>query len=285
MNDQRMLLRVGLESFKSIAQLQQELAQLTVVVGENSAGKSSLLQSIVTMSQIARSDAVGSDVSLHGNELDLGDFKDVVHAGAAADEITISLTIRELPLADAEMRARNEDEARTTEPGVFRWDVSMGPPYVRHRGASIRRLTLESSLTRDMLSASPVDPRSEDPGEQSRANDLRLLLARSIRLAHAAGDPGLELAARSAFGSADSPIFAGGVRPQQQGKDQQFAENETRLHYVEIAGGLPTLALRAVGNKRKSAEAFLALSNTGLDLGFGDVDGTDPVAARAGRGR
>src|SRR4051794_4874577 len=109
-----MLLRVGLEGFKSIAQLQQELAQLTVVVGENSAGKSSLLQSIVTMSQIARSDAVGSDVPLHGNELDLGDFKDVVHAGAAADEITISLTIRELPLADAEMRARNEDEARTT---------------------------------------------------------------------------------------------------------------------------------------------------------------------------
>ena len=148
MNDRRLLLRVGLESFKSIARLEQELGQLTVVVGENSAGKSSLLQSIVMMSQIARSDAVGSDVPLHGNEIDLGDFKDVVHSGVAADEITVSLTIRELPLADDELGTTGSDGGRDSGLGEFQWDVSLGPPYLRHRGASIRRLTLSSSVTR-----------------------------------------------------------------------------------------------------------------------------------------
>ena len=53
MTDNRLLIRLELESFKSIARLQQDLGQLTVLVGENSAGKSSFMQAIVLASQIA----------------------------------------------------------------------------------------------------------------------------------------------------------------------------------------------------------------------------------------
>jgi len=269
MNDQRLLLRIGLESFKSIARLDQDLGQLTVVVGENSAGKSSLLQSVVLMSQIARSDVLGSDIPLHGNELDLGDFKDIVHSGAAADEVTVSLTIRELPRASSEIGTPTGD-AGVAGLGEFRWDVSLGVPYRRQRGASIRRLTLSSTVTSEMLSASPVDPRSGDSGEKSRAEDLRSMLARSIRLARAASDTSLELAARSAFERPDAPVFEGGVRPLRSPEDERLAATETRLQYVEVAGGLPRLALRAVGNKRVAAEAFLALSAPDYLMGTDD---------------
>ena len=47
MRENRLLLRLELESFKSIARLEQDLGQLTVLVGENSAGKSSFMQAVV----------------------------------------------------------------------------------------------------------------------------------------------------------------------------------------------------------------------------------------------
>lgn len=271
MNDQRMLLRVGLESFKSIARLDElELGQLTVVVGENSAGKSSLLQAVVMMSQIARSDEVGSDVPLYGDDLDLGDFKDVVHSGTASDEITVALTIRELPLAENDLQAP-DDDGFAAPLGEFRWEVSMGVPYRRHRRASIRRLTLSTSVTDEVLSASTVDPRSTDPGEQSSARELRSLLARSIRLARAGSDPSLELAARSAFGQPDAPLFEGGVRPLGR-PDDEFARTQLRLPYIEVSGGLPALALRARGNKGAAARAFANLAMPGPDFILKDGD-------------
>ena len=127
-----------------------------------------------------------------------------------------------------------------------------------------------------MLSASPVDPRSDDRGEQSRASELRSLLARSIRLARAADDPSLELAARSAFGRAEIPIFEGGVSPIQQ-PDDDFALTQLRLQYVEVAGGLPTLALRAEGNKAAAVRAFMVLSRHSSDLVLNDGDRTTSI--------
>lgn len=262
MNDQRLLTRLRLESFKSIAQLDQELGQLTVLVGENSAGKSSLLQSIVMMSQIARSSIVGGDVPLYGADVDIGSFKDALHSGKAADEITVGLTMRDLPPETSAMTT-GLPRAATAE---FEWRVSLGPPVVRHGGASIRRLSLRSSVSRDQLVASLVDPASDDSGEASRASELRSLLARSIVLARAANDLSLELAARSAFNDTSSTMFSGAWRADADTDDSGISRTELQLAYVEVTGGLPDLALRARSNRRTAAEVFLTLSDPDLVL-------------------
>lgn len=73
--------RVG--GFKSIgAETDLRLAPLTLLCGANSSGKSSLLQSVLLLSQ-STSARVGQDpVVLNGSRVQLGDFRDVSHRQA-----------------------------------------------------------------------------------------------------------------------------------------------------------------------------------------------------------
>lgn len=92
MKDNRLLQKLELESFKSIVQLDQELGQLTVLVGENSAGKSSVIQSIVLASEISTSGCSSAEVPLNSEVLAMGDFGQLVHSGAfGSDHVTVRL--------------------------------------------------------------------------------------------------------------------------------------------------------------------------------------------------
>ena len=251
MNDQRLLTRLRLESFKSIAQLDQELGQLTVLVGENSAGKSSLLQSIVMMSQIARSDVVGGDVPLYGADVDIGSFKDALHSGKAADEITVGLTMRDLP-PDTSAMATGLPTAATAE---FEWRVSLGPPVVRHGGASIRRLALRSSVSKDQLVASLVDPASGDSGEASRASELRSLLARPSSFG-AANDLSLELAARTAFNDTSSTMFSGAWRADSNPDESGMSVPSCSLPTSRSPAGYQTLRYELEATEERRRRSF-----------------------------
>jgi len=88
-----LLRKVDISNFKSIAQADLALRQLTVLVGENSAGKSSLIQTIFLLAQISRETSRPGLVSLNGTELSLGNFGDVVHGGHADQPIKIGLTV------------------------------------------------------------------------------------------------------------------------------------------------------------------------------------------------
>ena len=73
---------IEVKQFKSIADGKVEFLPLTVLVGTNSAGKSSLLQAIRLMSQTAKAHKPGTEVPLNGSTVRLGTFRDVRTAGA-----------------------------------------------------------------------------------------------------------------------------------------------------------------------------------------------------------
>lgn len=70
------LRRVELVDFKSVAHADVSLAPLTVVVGANSSGKSTLLQSILAVTQAVRSDVSTAEFPLNGEFVRLGTFEE-----------------------------------------------------------------------------------------------------------------------------------------------------------------------------------------------------------------
>lgn len=70
-----------LKNFKSIADGAVEFKPLTVLVGMNSSGKSSLLQAIRFLSQTAQAHKTGIEVPLNGTKVRLGTFNDVRTVG------------------------------------------------------------------------------------------------------------------------------------------------------------------------------------------------------------
>jgi predicted ATPase len=73
--------RWRLGNFKSVQQADVELSPLTVLVGANSAGKSSLIQSILAVSQAARADSVSNLFPLNGGIVRLGTVDQNRYAG------------------------------------------------------------------------------------------------------------------------------------------------------------------------------------------------------------
>src|SRR6202790_1626766 len=69
-----------LEDFKSVTKASVDFKPLTILVGSNSSGKSTLLQSILLMSQAAATVGAGEAFSLNGTLVSLGAFEDVVCA-------------------------------------------------------------------------------------------------------------------------------------------------------------------------------------------------------------
>jgi len=80
--NQPLLLGWRLRNFKSIAAADLELAPLTVLVGANSTGKSSLIQSMLLVAQAAGAPAGEPGVPLNGPLVELGELADVRRAAA-----------------------------------------------------------------------------------------------------------------------------------------------------------------------------------------------------------
>lgn len=72
---------LDVKNFKSIADSKVEFLPLTMLVGMNSSGKSSLLQAIRFLSQTANAIKPGTDVPLNGTNVRLGTFDDMRSVG------------------------------------------------------------------------------------------------------------------------------------------------------------------------------------------------------------
>jgi hypothetical protein len=84
----------NVSNFKSIGRpIKLPLAPLTLFVGANSSGKSSIIQSILLLKQTFSSTIFDKAIALNGPLLKLGTFFDVKHAKARSDAITISFEI------------------------------------------------------------------------------------------------------------------------------------------------------------------------------------------------
>lgn len=160
----QVLSRVSLRNFKSIREATIDLRQLTILVGENSAGKSSLIQSIFLLAQIARGRNRPDQVSLNGLELSLGNFSDVLHNDAPEQEIDISLTV---PARSARFRRPPRTVGRTRQARLANrptgaddleseaeWQLTLGHPQ---DGLGVARVT--RAAIRDFRSCTQLEVR------------------------------------------------------------------------------------------------------------------------------
>ena len=102
---------VELWNFKSIRRDVVDVAPLTLVAGSNSAGKSSLLQAVLALTQVTRRRIDGHRFPLNGDLVHLGLFDGVRHQRAESDEI-VGIGIR-FTSTDRDVRAATPFRGRS----------------------------------------------------------------------------------------------------------------------------------------------------------------------------
>lgn len=89
-----LLTRIELRDFKSVAQASVDLKPLTVVVGANSSGKSTLIQAILSIAQAVRSRTASPKFPLNGEFIRLGSFRETRNFLAAQPDGTMEIAFR-----------------------------------------------------------------------------------------------------------------------------------------------------------------------------------------------
>ena len=87
------LKKLTLENFKSHKKTTIDFGKVTVLIGHNNAGKSSILQSLIMLSQSVKT---GQNVlSTKNDVLDLGEYSDIVNSRNISKPLTINLEFSE----------------------------------------------------------------------------------------------------------------------------------------------------------------------------------------------
>ncbi|MFC3040702.1 DUF3696 domain-containing protein [Virgibacillus xinjiangensis] len=91
-----MITNIGLVNFKIFKYLENiELAPITILSGQNSGGKSTIIQSLLLLKQTIENPVSDETLILNGAYISLGDFKDIFNNVAAEDEkLGFSITFR-----------------------------------------------------------------------------------------------------------------------------------------------------------------------------------------------
>lgn len=86
--------RLGLKNFRSIESASVEIRPLTILVGGNSSGKSSVLAALRLLKQGQTSGERDHFFPLEGTEIELGQFDDLLRQGSEDETVEISLECR-----------------------------------------------------------------------------------------------------------------------------------------------------------------------------------------------
>ena len=135
-----------IDNFKSIKHERLEFGPLTVLVGANSAGKSSVLQSLLLLSQIVRERAQSGLVNLNGAELQLGTFTDIKHSLSTARQVAFSVDLYapDNLARPRRMPTRFQHDAVASEE-VITWGITLVRPDSGQMGsARVRQVSLET---------------------------------------------------------------------------------------------------------------------------------------------
>jgi len=205
------LKRWRLQNFKSVRDAEVELRPLTVVVGANSAGKSTLLQSIRAASQAIG--ANGALYPLNGRGVRLGTVADVKYRGPLSDDEQVEIAVQvdeQVPVKDKKAPSEQEKRRKQDLREALREQILgdrqlvLGADFEFRSPAVADRLTRSSTSTSTTLATLSWDvklgPSSQqlgiarierldvrlNPSEESPQPDGRI--DRSWLLAFAAGD-------------------------------------------------------------------------------------------------
>ncbi len=122
------LRRIDLQDFKSVAQASVELRPLTVVVGANSSGKSTLLQSILAVTQAVRAGTGTSEFPLNGEFVRLGTFEETLNFLTSADRRRISIAFEFVDSFHAPRWSRLPEADEPMTHMVWRAEISDARP-------------------------------------------------------------------------------------------------------------------------------------------------------------
>ena len=173
MNDNKnsLISRVDVSNFRSIRDASLDLRGLTILVGENSAGKSSFLQAILLIAQMPHVSSSSTTIGLNGPELSFGAFADIHHAGSPDSDISISLHLPQPTIGEAQpIKPRQVEQVDWEQdysgPDYAPIDVlslDLGDPGDRYGVADLRRIRILSGLDtpfiddpREILDVSPL---------------------------------------------------------------------------------------------------------------------------------
>lgn len=176
------LVGIGLRNFKSVRFADVRLGPLTVIAGSNSAGKSSLIQSVLAMTQVTRRRIDGRRFPLNDELTRLGTFTSLRHQSADPIEpvvIAARFSSDERDVRrNVEARARFGDSAREPErdrkelPVSVRWAVELDSPVADQIG-SAQISGLEVALIGEGLDfTSRIERTSQASGIRSSRDEI-----------------------------------------------------------------------------------------------------------------
>ena len=121
------LTEVRLENFKSVVDAKVQLSPLTVIVGRNSTGKSTLLQSILMIAQSIMSEVGSGEFPFNGDLVRLGTFDEVLNFQHSQESPTIHIGFS-VSVDSRAPRMRPSRNLNEDETGSVSWDGYLGRP-------------------------------------------------------------------------------------------------------------------------------------------------------------
>ncbi|WP_319431577.1 AAA family ATPase [Mycobacterium sp. RTGN5] len=167
--------KLRIENYKSIEYADLDLGPLTVLVGANSAGKSSVLQTLVLLSQIVRGRSQSSVVNLNGAELQLGTFADIKHSANKKSTISLSVVLNADEFGPAARHMRRGRRQNISMRETLRWGLVLGRPDSKQIGsAKVTKLELETERPAGLMRAVFTPTRDRERLEAAASRDERL---------------------------------------------------------------------------------------------------------------
>lgn len=171
-----MIKQWSVSNFKSIGErVRLDFAPLTLFVGQNSAGKSTLIQSILLTAQTIQSNVTARSVILNGRIIRLGSFDDIRANNSKDQNITVSF---EIGRPNYQIETLNvSSRARYYYTSDFQDQMNLvSSSYTFSAGTSIEKnieLQLQPQLERGSLSYKAMDDEKNADFEYRRQIDTR----------------------------------------------------------------------------------------------------------------
>ena len=229
------LRRIEMRDFKSVASASVELHPLTVVVGANSSGKSTLLQSILALAQAVRSDVATPELPLNGEFVRLGSFDETRNFLAQAEEPRMSIGFSLVHRSRWQAPADSEVHQRPRQL-QFKWHAHLTKSLAEPESVGFARI--EGLQVEVQLLASE----SGDVDEVRLSCDLDSLThdlaGPDVAALHQAMSASATSGATFIGLSSSAPVVASG-----RVTDWTLG-NSAAIDAVALSGGLPTAVLR-----------------------------------------
>lgn len=128
--------KVSLRNFKSVVDQEVNLGRLTLLVGENSSGKSSILQVLRLLQQSLQSESIGNRFPLNGYQIRMGDIDEIRTAWKELKKETVTLGAEIIFDRNFFWRHSDLSPAYKLKPLVVGWNIDLSDTIFDEPGSA-----------------------------------------------------------------------------------------------------------------------------------------------------